>query len=142
MSDSTHHNPSNSRGPVPDHRTRLSELGGVLEGDHIRWRSTASAAPFNDLTVKAVDLTLDQSRTCFQVTLVVLGALWGLMIAKKDETQIALKDSPEPTMFIVASALLLLSIWWHRFYFDDVAAAFALTGTTCAREPRCIPDVF
>jgi hypothetical protein len=98
--------------------------------------------PFNDLTEKAVDIVLEQSTASFQLGLLVLAALWGLIISKKDETTITLGDVPELLMFVASSLLLLSSFIWHWFFLNDVKAAFALAGRTCSDpEYQCIPDI-
>src|SRR5713226_4490338 len=99
--------------------------------------------PFNDLTKTAIDIRQGQSTAFLQIGLLVLTALWGLMIAKKDEARLALSDKPEMVMFISASVLLMVSFLWHYFYLDNLSDAYRLAGKTCS-DPAytCIPDVF
>jgi hypothetical protein len=93
-----------------------------------------------DLLRAAIDLKIDQSRSEFQIALLVLGALWGLMIAKRDEVKIVLSDMPEIVMFWCASALLLASTVFHVMYVENIAYIFALAGSIDGG--KSVPDVF
>lgn len=101
------------------------------------------ARPFNDLTKTAVDINVEQSRSLFQVTLLVLGALWGLIIAAQPRApRIAQSDLPEIVMFVFANLLLVGSLFWHVLYLDSIADAYGLAASTCADVGKqCIPDV-
>jgi hypothetical protein len=98
--------------------------------------------PFNELTKAAIELRLDQAKTLTQLGLLALGALWALVISKKDEAGITLRDRPELLMFVEACLSLLLSFASYTFYATGVSDAYALAGQTCAAPPMCIPDVF
>ena len=93
-----------------------------------------------DLLKAAIDLKLEQSKSEFQLALVMMGALWGLMIAKKDEARIVLSDRPELLMFCCASVLLICSCISHFVYVDNIAYVFWLAGSI--ESGKSIPDVF
>src|SRR5882724_1903699 len=63
--------------------------------------------PYNELTKESIDLRLEFSRSLFEVGLLITAALWGLIIAKKDEAGVVLKDHQEVIMFFSASLLLV-----------------------------------
>src|SRR3954463_15472318 len=48
---------------------------------------TTSVNPltFNDVLKSAMEIRIEQSRNLFEICLLFLGALWGLVIAKRDE---------------------------------------------------------
>ncbi len=71
------------------------------------------AVPYNDVRKAAIDLYVEQIKTVFQITLIALGLLIGLVAAKKDEARIVLGDRPEILMFIVAFSLLMLSLYMY-----------------------------
>src|SRR5437016_4043740 len=83
----------------------------------------------NDLLKSAIQIKVEQSRSEFQLALLMLGALWALLIAKKDEANIVLSDWPELLMFGVASLLLLASCAAHFFYVDNIAYIYSLAGS-------------
>jgi len=76
--------------------------------------------PYNELTKSAIDLGLDQSKSLFQLGLLVLASLWALMFAKTDERTILLADTPEVVMFVTATILLLCSQICHLSYLGHV----------------------
>lgn len=94
----------------------------------------------NDLLKSAIQIKVEQSRSEFQLALLMLGALWGLLIAKKDEANILLSDWPELLMFGVASLLLLSSCAAHFFYVDNIAYVYSLAGSV--QNGKTMPDVF
>jgi hypothetical protein len=96
--------------------------------------------PLTDLLKAAIELKVDQSRSEFQLALLALGALWALMIAKKDEAQIVLSDAPEVIMFCASSALLVISAIFHFTYVEGIAYVFSLAGGIDGG--KSIPDVF
>src|SRR5438132_13708684 len=66
-------------------------------------RVTVQSMKYNERTKAAIDVRLDQGRSLFQLGLLVTGALWGLVIAKPDETRILLRHWPEIVRFILAN---------------------------------------
>lgn len=103
--------------------------------------TSVESMQLNDASRGAIDLRVEQSRTLYQVALVFVAALWALLIAKKDETRISFADTPEVTMFIIASGLLLTSIVWHQLFVSQVAEAFRDSASTFVDGGR-VPDVF
>ena len=93
-----------------------------------------------DLLRAAVDLKIEQSRSEFQIALLAMGALWGLMIARKDEAQLVLSDTPELMMFWCSSGLLLASTVFHLMYVENIAYVYSLAGGI--NHGKSIPDVF
>jgi hypothetical protein len=104
--------------------------------------------PFNDLAKKAIDSRLDLSRTLLQVSLLMTGALWGLVIAKKDEVHIVLSDKIEISMFIEATVLLLLSVGAYAVYVNKItnylsdAAVSTGPSNSSAAVVLSMPNVF
>jgi hypothetical protein len=52
--------------------------------------TTVVAIPYNDAVQKAIDISIDQSKTWAQVTLVLLGLVLALWLGKRDQPQLAL----------------------------------------------------
>lgn len=101
--------------------------------------------PFNDVTSKSVDLQLGLSETLFQVGLLMLGALWGLVIAKKDEVHLVFSRRSELVMFVGSSALLLLSLCSYGIYIRKVARYIAVASVIVYKNPKLtpyVPDIF
>lgn len=97
---------------------------------------------FNELTNESIKNRIDFSRSLFQIGLLILGALWGLVIAKKDEAGILFADRPEWIMFLSASILLLASLVDHSLYLHDVSGILAIAGETYDGVEKSMPDVF
>ena len=95
---------------------------------------------FNALLEAGIQLKVEQSRSEFQLALLAMGALWGLVIAKKDEARIVLADAPEIVMFCCASVLLLASCVLHFLYVDGIAYVYRVAGGMAGG--KSIPDVF
>ncbi|MBA2646748.1 MAG: hypothetical protein H0U81_08115 [Pyrinomonadaceae bacterium] len=98
--------------------------------------------PLNELTKAGIELKLEQSRSLFQLALLSVGTLWGLLLAKKDEAGIVLADHPEICMFVCASFLLMLSLICHTFYLQKITNVYSLAGQLYEKEAPSIPDVF
>jgi|RhiMetdeSRZDD1v2_1073273.scaffolds.fasta_scaffold844070_1 hypothetical protein len=102
--------------------------------------------PFNEITSKSIDARLILAQSLFQVALLMLGALWGLVIAKKDEIQILFGDKPETVMFFSASVVLLMSVLSYGIYLTKISSQFAiavrLLDSSPVPLPLSIPDVF
>jgi len=99
--------------------------------------------PYNEATKAALDIRVQHTGNLFELTVLSLGALWALVIAKRDEARIAFGDRPELIMFVFASLSLLLSILWHEIYLDTLGYFLLLGARTCFNAPeKCLPDVF
>jgi hypothetical protein len=94
--------------------------------------------PFNDLTNALLELKVEQTKQVFDLGLLLLGALWALIIAKKDEANIVLSDRPEMIMFVCGNAMLLASLICHVTYVGQIRNALLLGG----RLSDSIPDIF
>ena len=92
-----------------------------------------------DLLKAGIDLKVEQSRSEFHLALLALGALWGIMIAKKDEAVIVLSYRPELIMFSCASVILVASCVFHFWYVNSIAYIYSLAGSI--EGGKTIPDV-
>lgn len=97
---------------------------------------------FNELTNESIKGRVEFSRSLFQVTLLITAALWGLIIAKKDEAGIVFKDRPELVMFLCASLLLLSSLVDHSLYLHFVSRIYSIAGQAYYKEDPSMPDIF
>lgn len=91
----------------------------------------------DDVTTKSIDARLVLAQSLFQVALLMVGALWGIVIAKPGEIQIVFRKSLEILMFISASVVLFVSIVCYGFYLDTITNLFA--GAVRARSKSAIP---
>lgn len=66
----------------------------------------------------ALKMKQEQSRSGFQLAVVLLGALWSTLLAKKDDITFDLRDWPPTVMFVVANGLLLASVYFHLSYLE------------------------
>lgn len=105
-------------------------------------RESLKQIPYNDMIKAAVELNVAQSNHLFDLGLLLLGALWALVIAKKDEVEITLRDWPEIITFGIASCLLLYSFVCHEAYLDSLSEAHVLGAMTSLPGKAAIPDVF
>jgi hypothetical protein len=94
---------------------------------------------FNELIKAGIQLKIEQSRSEFQLALLVMGALWTVMLAKKDEARLVLSAIPELSMFCCANLLLLASAGYHFVYVEDIAYVYSLAGKV--KGAISIPDV-
>lgn len=105
-------------------------------------RAGIAAVSYGEATVaRALDLTLESTENLRQFTLLLLGALWALLLAKRDELHIGLEDYPEQLMFGSAHALLGLSLyaqWRHGALIQEFLMAGEKFGQSIPdfRDPR------
>jgi hypothetical protein len=134
-------------------RWSLAALSAVLSAGVIFWATYRTLGipnpkllkelPYNEATKAAVELRVQHIKDVFEMAVVALGALWALVIAKKDEARIAFGDYPELSMLLCASASLLLSVLWHEFYLERLTYFYYVGATTCfSGAEKCLPDVF
>ncbi|MBC8030544.1 MAG: hypothetical protein H7Z16_10575 [Pyrinomonadaceae bacterium] len=100
--------------------------------------------PFNEVTSKSIDTQFELSQTLFQIALLMTGALWGLVIAKKDEIKLVFSELSEVVMFLSSSVVLLLSVGSYGFYLWKVSHYFAdasVAATKGGLGPY-VPDIF
>ncbi|MGA9772215.1 MAG: hypothetical protein WBV94_24500 [Blastocatellia bacterium] len=107
--------------------------------------------PFNELTKAGIDIRLDQSRSLFQVGILILGGLWGLLIAKRGEAALMFKDYPEVIMIVCATIFLIASFFFHTVYITRISDIYSDAGEVIGKQiqvnpndkqPMSIPDVF
>jgi hypothetical protein len=100
--------------------------------------------PFNELTSKSVDTQLDLAKTLFDLALLMIAALWGLVIAKKDEIQLVSSQRSTVIMFFCASGLLLLSAYSYGSYLRKISSYFADASAALTKSnlPLSVPDIF
>jgi hypothetical protein len=84
---------------------------------------------YTELTKSGIDLKSGESDKLADVTLILLGSLAGLVLAKPDEAKLTLQDKPELLMFISALALLLSSTIFHESYISSIADDVYLQGS-------------
>lgn len=100
----------------------------------------------NAVSTKSIDVRLTLAQTLFQVALLMIGALWGLLIAKKDEIQVVFAEKAEVVMFFSASIVLLLSVCSYGFYLNKISNQFASAARALAKSPvplpLSVPDIF
>jgi hypothetical protein len=90
---------------------------------------------------KALDMVLGSAENLRQFGLLLLGALWALLIAKRDEHHISPADLPELLMLLSAHVLIGLSFyaqWRHEQTIHDFLHLSASFGDLLPdyRDPR------
>lgn len=113
----------------------LRNLPGPAEQAGIR------AVAYEATVARALDLALESTENLRQFTLLLLGALWALLLAKRDELHIGLGDYPEQLMFGCAHVLLGLSLyaqWRHGALIQEFLMAGERFGQNIPdfRDPR------
>jgi hypothetical protein len=118
--------------------------GYIVKRANVDSKTTLESRAYNELTKAAIELRIDEAQSLFQLSWLIIAALWGLIIAKKDEAHLTLGDRPELVMFLCASLLLLLSLWWHVIYLHSISDAYKTAGATVVPHNAqiIIPDVF
>jgi len=74
----------------------------------------------NEETRKGMELRLDLSAKLFDMAVVVLGVVWGLVLTEK--VQIKLHRWQHLVLFLSSNALLLFSLFFHLLYKRRVSA--------------------
>lgn len=101
---------------------------------------------FNDVTNKSLDARMVLAQSLFQVALLMIGALWGLVIAKQGEIQIVFHERAETTMFVSASIVLLVSVFAYAIYLQKISDQFVDAVRAWSKSdiqlPVTVPDVF
>ena len=65
---------------------------------------------------EAVNLRLDTAQRYFDLALLLLALLWGLIILEREKVRLTRADMPEIWMFIIANVLLVSSMVTHLLY--------------------------
>jgi hypothetical protein len=100
--------------------------------------------PFNEVTGKSIETQLDLSKTLFEISLLMIGALWALVIAKPGEAQLVLSDGAQVVMFLSASIVLLISACSYCLYLHNVSHYFVDAAVAASKgnlDPT-VPDIF
>jgi hypothetical protein len=120
----------------------------ILAFTLVNWATTSLSEgvelkPFNEALKESVQIRLGISSNLFQLAVLITGALWGVVIAKEDESGIVFADRQEIIMFSSASILLLTSLLSYIIYSYRVAYIYEITGLTSQPgEPLMIGDFF
>ncbi len=93
---------------------------------------------FKDNLKDALKMKQEQSRSAFQLAVVLLGALWTTLLAKKDEITFELSDWPPTVMFAAANTLLLTSVYFHLKYLEFTSDEVWNTGM---QKTNFFPDI-
>ncbi len=108
-------------------------------------KSTTSvpAVPYNDAVQKGIELLVDQSGTWAQATVVLLGTLVALWIAKGDESGLAFRVElwPEICIWLAGAFMLGAGLYCHNEYLDSIVTALEVGGLTSDATIK-IPNVF
>jgi hypothetical protein len=107
----------------------------ILASTLINWATTSLSEgivlkQFNEALKESVDIRLGISSNLFQLAVLITGALWGVVIAKEDESGIVFADRQEIIMFSCASLLLLASLLSYIIYSSRVAYIYELADQT------------
>lgn len=102
--------------------------------------STLPSLRWNEMVDAAIQLQVSQASTLFQILLLVVAALVGLLIAKPNEPGLLWSHTPEIAMFICAAVLLLASLVFHLLFLDQVQAAYLDGGTLRVTGVQALPD--
>lgn len=95
--------------------------------------------PYTSLVQESLKVKQDQSRSAFQMALVLLGGVWATLLAKKDEKTFTFRDTPETLMFGCSNLLLLCSIYFHLRYLDAISKQLWMSGK---QSLSSIPDFY
>lgn len=99
--------------------------------------------PFNELTQLGIKMRVDSSQSMFQINLVILAALWGLVIARKDEVRLVMVHHSTVLLFVLANACLLGSSLAHLFLVHGVSSDYFTAGRLQpANQSLEIPNAF
>jgi hypothetical protein len=97
--------------------------------------------PYNDLTDGGIQAKLSLSTNLFQIALLVIAALAGLLIAKDKEAGFVLAKAPELIMFACAGLLLTLSFVSHFSYVNEISYLYFLAGKLHDATRPSMPDI-
>ena len=117
---------------------KIAELEGAIAS-----RTSVVSIPYNDAVQKATEVRLDQSRSRAQVTIIFLGLLGALWVAKRDAPQLTLSRHfwPEIVIWVAVVAMLIVGLYCHNEYLDNIATALESGGVTSGKSVS-IPNVF
>jgi hypothetical protein len=94
---------------------------------------------YNDLVANLIEIKREQSGKLFDVALLASGALFALLIAKKNEARIVLADYPEVIMLSAAIVLLLASLACDITYLGLMSDSLYTGGRSGSKS---MPNIF
>jgi hypothetical protein len=77
--------------------------------------------PFEDVAQEALKMKQEQSKSGFQLAVVLLGTVWATLLAKKDENTFEFQDWPPTVTFSVGNLMLLASVYNHLDYMETAS---------------------
>lgn len=94
------------------------------------------AIKMTDEIKKAIDYRVDLSKTLFQTTLVVLGGIWSLVLAKKDDANVVFHDNLSMGTFFCANLVLFFAGVSHIDFVMDMSSLLATASTLGGVAPN------
>lgn len=90
------------------------------------------AIAFNDITNGSIQTRLNLSTDLFQIGLLVVAGLGGLLISKNltknGEADFVLSKPPEIIMYVCASLFIILSLVLHYLYVNEISNIYNTSG--------------
>jgi amino acid transporter len=74
----------------------------------------------------AANAKLEGAKSLAQVAMLAIAVLWSLIIAKREERAMLLKDRPEVIMFIIANVLFVYTAFSYAIYTDAMSTVHTL----------------
>ena len=105
-------------------------------------KTSVESRPLNDATMQAVELTVAESTTLYQITVAFLAALWALVVS--DASRRVRFNDPEGLMVVACTVMLGAALYCHYVYVSSISDAYRTAGATALpSEGRpTMPDVF
>lgn len=120
-------------------------VGVVLAWCNSSGKGGADELPFTEPLQKAVEIRIEWSGKNAEIAILLIAALWGLVLAGKDEVRLSKMDRPEWLMFASANLLLGAAFFVHQRFTNAVANALvdAVRIVPGGKDlsPK-VPDVF
>lgn len=114
----------------------------VVQSGRKAWREhSIEKLVKNDLIMSSLEVRQKTSEGIYELGLLLTGALWALLIAKKDETGIVLSDRPEMIAFVCTSLLLIISSISHYLYLEALSVSY-FNGGKIFEDGGTLPNLF
>jgi hypothetical protein len=94
---------------------------------------------FNDPYKLALDAERARVKDMGQVALVILGAMWAMLLAKRDENNIRFGDLPEIAMVLAAHVSIAASLWCSWQYEAKIREFLLWSAKDLSEHPTAIP---
>jgi hypothetical protein len=91
--------------------------GALSSPDKIR------SLPADENVQEAIKQRIALSVQSYQAALIILGAMWGIVLTKKDEAARILQEVPERLMLLLATLVLISSCWSHVQFVWDMSTS-------------------